>query len=141
MQPSGKHFSPNLRESKNHSYANPWRLEIIWRNIMELESFFDFISPETIRIRGTRVGIEVVLDEYLLLGHSPEAIASRYLSLDLKKVHTTIAYYLHNQEKIDAYLKSNRERAEADWREQRRNPSPVVKRLLEIKANREAEAV
>lgn len=108
---------------------------------MELESCFDFISPETIRIKGTRVGIEVVLDEYLLLGHSPEVIASRYLSLDLKKVYTTIAYYLHNQEKIDVYLKANREHAEADWREQRRNPSPVVKRLLEIKAKREAEAV
>lgn len=108
---------------------------------MELESCFDFINPETIRIKGTRIGIEVVLDEYLLLGHSPEVIASRYFALDLKKVYTTITYYLHNQEKIDAYLKANRECAEANWQEQRRNPSPVVKRLIEIKAKREAEVI
>ena len=107
---------------------------------MELKDFFDFISPETIRINGTRVGIEVVLDEYLLLGHSAEEIASRYLALDLKKVYTTITYYLHNKEKIDNYLKAHRDRAKADWLKQRCNPSPVVKRLLEIKANREAEA-
>ena len=107
---------------------------------MKLESCFDFISPEAIRIKGTRVGIEVVLDEYLILGHSPEMIASRYRALDLKKVYTTITYYLHNKEKIDAYLKANRERAKADWQKQRHNPSPVVKRLLEIKVKRESEA-
>ena len=104
---------------------------------MELESFFDFISPETIRIKGTRVGLEVVLDEYLYWGYSPEEIASRYFALDLKKVYTTITYYLHNTEKIDAYLKANHARAEAEWREQRRNPHPGVKRILEIKAQRE----
>jgi len=103
---------------------------------MELESFFDFISPETILIKGTRVGIEVVLDEYLYWGHSPEVIASRYLALDLKKVYTTITYYLHNQENIDAYLKVNHARAEAEWQEQRRHPHPGVKRILEIKAQR-----
>ena len=108
---------------------------------MELESCFDFISPEAIRIKGTRVGIEVVLDEYLYWGHSPEVIASRYLALDLKKVYTTITYYWHNKEKIDAYLKANHERTEAAWREQRRNPPPELRRLLEIKERRKAEAL
>ena len=43
---------------------------------MELESYFDFLGPEDIRIRGTRVGIETVLDDYLE-GASPEEIAAR----------------------------------------------------------------
>ena len=32
---------------------------------MELESYFDFLSPEEIRIRGTRIGIETILEDYL----------------------------------------------------------------------------
>lgn len=30
-----------------------------------LENHFDFLSPDDIRIKGTRVGIETVLDDYL----------------------------------------------------------------------------
>lgn len=38
---------------------------------MELKDYFDFLSEDDIRIRGTRVGIEIVLDDYLN-GISPE---------------------------------------------------------------------
>jgi hypothetical protein len=44
---------------------------------------------------------------------------------------------LHNKEKLDAYVKAGRERVEAAWREQRRNPHPGVKRILEYKAKHE----
>jgi len=47
----------------------------------------------------------------------------------------------YNKEKIDAYVKASQDRVEAAWQEQRRNPSPGVKRLLAIKAQREAEAL
>ncbi len=33
---------------------------------MELENYFDFQRHDDIRIRGTRVGIETVLYDYLL---------------------------------------------------------------------------
>jgi uncharacterized protein (DUF433 family) len=105
---------------------------------MELESFFDFISSETIRIKGTRVGIEIVIENYLD-GRSPEEIALRYPSLSLKQIYATITYYHYNKEKIDAYVKASQSRVEAAWQEQRRNPSPGVKRILELKARREAE--
>ena len=32
---------------------------------MELESYFEFASPDEIRIKGTRMGIETVLEDYL----------------------------------------------------------------------------
>jgi hypothetical protein len=32
---------------------------------MELESYFDFLAPDDIRIKGTRIGIETVLYEYI----------------------------------------------------------------------------
>jgi len=107
---------------------------------MELESLFDFISPETIRIKGTRVGIEIAVENYLD-GRSPEEITLCYPSLSLGQIYATITYYLCNKEKIDVYVKASQDRVEAAWQEQRRNPHPGVKRILEIKAQREAEAL
>ena len=56
---------------------------------MELESYFDFLSPEEIRIKGTRIGIETVLEDYLE-GASPEEIRVRYHPLTLSK--STLLY-------------------------------------------------
>jgi len=106
---------------------------------MELESYLDFLSPDDIRIKGTRVGIETVLDDYLS-GASPEEIAARYRTLTLEQVYATITYYLHHQEKIDAYLARWREYTEAAWQEQQRNPPPIVRRLRELKERLLSEA-
>ncbi|MBM3235519.1 DUF433 domain-containing protein [Candidatus Poribacteria bacterium] len=104
---------------------------------MELESNFDFLSHGFIRIKGTRIGIEIILDDYLN-GHSPEEISVRYRNLTLKQVYAAITYYFFNQEKMDAYLNEWRRGFEEAWLEQRRSPDSVIKRLLEIKAKREA---
>ncbi|MBC8459061.1 MAG: DUF433 domain-containing protein [Deltaproteobacteria bacterium] len=103
---------------------------------MQLESNFEFTTPDVIRIKGTRIGIDIVLEDYLD-GYSPEEIAGRYSNLTLKQVYTTITYYLHNKERLDAYLEEGRRQSEEAWQEQRRNPHPGVKRILEIKAARE----
>ena len=107
---------------------------------MDLKEYFDFLSEDDIRIKGTRVGIETVLEDYLG-GASPEEIAARYRTLTLEQVYATITYYLRYQEEVDAYLARWREYAEAAWQEQQRNPPPVVRRLRELKARRRAEAV
>ncbi|MEA3341849.1 MAG: DUF433 domain-containing protein, partial [Chloroflexota bacterium] len=62
-------------------------------NTHPIENYFDFASPADIRIKGTRVGIEIVLDDYLD-GASPEEIAARYRTLTLEQVYATITYYL-----------------------------------------------
>ncbi len=100
---------------------------------MELEGYFDFQSPDDIRIKGTRVGIETILDDYVN-GASPEEIAVRYRALTLEQVYATITYYLRNQTQIDAYLEKWRAYAEAAWQEQQRNPPPAVRRMRELKA-------
>ena len=105
---------------------------------MELESYFDFLSPDDIRIKGTRVGIETVLDDYLS-GASPEEIAARYRTLTLEQVYATATYYLRHREEVDAYLARWRAYTEAAWQEQQRNPSPVVRRLRELKARRQSQ--
>lgn len=102
---------------------------------MELENYFEFLSDEDIRIKGTRIGIETVLDDYLD-GISPEEIAVRYKSLTLEQVYATLTYYLRNRAKVDVYLEAWREYSEQARREQERNPSEVIKRLRQLKATK-----
>ena len=97
---------------------------------MELESYFEFVNQEAIRIKGTRVGIETVLRDYKE-GASPEEIVLRYPTLSLEQVHATITYYLANREKVEAYLKRVRQRQEEAWQEQQQHPSAFVRSLRE----------
>jgi hypothetical protein len=46
---------------------------------MQLEDYFDFLSPTDIRLKGHRVGIDTVLS-YYLEGYTPEEIGS-YLGI------------------------------------------------------------
>ena len=98
---------------------------------MELEKIFEFISPKTIRIKGTRVGIEVVIEKFLE-GASPEEIRRHHPHLTLKQIYATITYYLFNREETDTYITAGHKRIEAAYEEQRKNPSSGVKRLMKI---------
>jgi len=106
--------------------------------MMELESYFEVLSPEDIRIKGTRIGIETVLDDYLE-GASPEEIAARYRALTLEQVYATLLYYLHHQAHVDAYLEAWRVATEQAWLAQQRHPSPAVTRLRAVKAEQAAD--
>jgi uncharacterized protein (DUF433 family) len=103
---------------------------------MELENIFEFLAPNIIRIKGTRIGIEMILEDYLN-GYSPEEIVGRYRGITLLQVYATLTYYLYNKERLDAYLEAGRKRVETAWQEQCINPHPGVKRILEIKAARQ----
>ncbi|MBC8450149.1 MAG: DUF433 domain-containing protein [Chloroflexi bacterium] len=103
---------------------------------MELESYFDFLAPDDIRIKGTRVGIETILYEYIHRSQSPEAIAARYPSLTLEQVHAAITYYLHNRQAVSAYLEDWLEHGRQMREEQERNPPPVVVKLRALAAQR-----
>lgn len=108
---------------------------------MELESYFDFLATDDIRIKGTRIGIEIILYDYIHRSQSPEAIAARYPSLTLEQVYATITYYLHNHETINAYLEDWLEHGRRMREEQERNPPPVVVKLRALAAQRQqAEA-
>jgi len=100
---------------------------------MELENYFEFLSDEDIRIKGTRIGIETILDDYLD-GISPEEIAVRYRSLTLEQVYATITYYFQNRKKVDAYLTAWRQYTDQASQMQDHNPSEVIKRLRRLKA-------
>jgi len=106
---------------------------------MQLADYFEFLDEDDIRIKGTRVGIETVLDDYLN-GISPEEIAARYRALTLEQVYATLTYYLCYRQEVDVYLERWRAYAEAEWQAQQQSPSPAVRRLRELKAHRQALA-
>ncbi len=96
---------------------------------MQLEEYFDFLAPNDIRIRGSRVGIESVLYDYIHRELTPEAIARRFPTLTLDEIYATILFYLRNRERVEAYLEDWLEWGTRVRAEQDRNPPPVVLRL------------
>jgi uncharacterized protein (DUF433 family) len=70
----------------------------------------------SIRIAGTRVTLDTVIDTFLT-GASPEEIAQDFPVLQLDDVYAVLTYYLRHREKVDAYLRERRSRAEAMRRE------------------------
>ena len=105
---------------------------------MQLEDYFDFQRPDDIRLKGTRVGIETILYDFIHCCRAPEEIVQSYPSVTLEQVYATILYYLHNKEAVSAYLADWLEHSHRMREEQRRNPSPAVRRLIKLKAEREA---
>jgi uncharacterized protein (DUF433 family) len=105
---------------------------------MQLEDYFDFLAPDDIRIKGHRIGIESVLYEYLHNAQTPEEILTRFPTLTLEQIYATITYYLHNKEKIDAYIANWIEFGDRMRAEQERNPTPFVLKMRRLKAERMA---
>lgn len=103
---------------------------------MKLEDYFDFFSEDDIRIKGTRVGVETILYDYVHRKQMPEAIAERYPSVTLDQVYATILYYLRNRARMDAYL--------ADWlewghrmrEEQRRTRPELAEYMVALREGR-----
>ncbi|AUT03826.1 hypothetical protein CLI64_27425 [Nostoc sp. CENA543] len=100
---------------------------------MQIEEYFTFLAPDDIRLKGTRVGIETILFDYLFHARTPEEIAKTYTSLTLEQVYATILYYLQNQQAIDAYMTDWMEWGDRMRAEQSRNPNPVLEKLRKLK--------
>lgn len=105
---------------------------------MQLENFFTFLAPIDIRLKGTRIGIETILLDYLDEKLTAEQIAERYPSLTLAQVYATLLYYLQNKQQVEAYLAAYLAESQRRQEKQDRNPSPAVLRLRELRARRDA---
>ena len=105
---------------------------------MQLEDYFDFFRDDDIRVKGTRIGIETVLYDYIHRACTPEEIAQTYPSLSLEQVYATILYYLHNKEAVSKYVADWLEWNHQQWKAQQQNPSPAILRLRKLKAERES---
>lgn len=70
---------------------------------MHLADYLEIVSPEVIRLKGHRIGLEQIIERYHL-GASPEQIALDFPGVSLEMIYGTIAYYLHNRAEVDDYL-------------------------------------
>ena len=95
---------------------------------MILESYFEFINENAIRIAGTRVNIETALRDYQQ-GAGPEEIVLRYPTLTLEQVHATITYYLANRENVQNYLSRVEISCKRAWKNQEQHPSEFIQSL------------
>lgn len=117
---------------------------------MRLDDYFDFEihhfdevgDVETIKFKGSRIGLEHVIEPFIS-GDSPERIFQGYRhSLTLEQVYAAITYYLHNREVVEGYLKRGNEIAEHWYRKHKeKQPSEAMKRVLALKTQREQARV
>jgi uncharacterized protein (DUF433 family) len=108
---------------------------------MQLGDYFDFLTPEDIRIRGHRIGIETVLYEYIHRRQTPEQIAAQFPTLTVEEVYATILYYLHNRAAVTAYLTAWLEHGEQARAAQAQDPAVMAsrQRLRHARANQPAQ--
>lgn len=93
-----------------------------------VEGYFEFLDSGEIRVKGTRVGVEIIIRDYLE-GAGPEEIVLRYPTLSLEQVHATILYYLRNSDGMNQYLEECWQQGKKAWQEQQRHPSEFVRTL------------
>jgi uncharacterized protein (DUF433 family) len=79
-------------------------------------------------ISGSRVSLDSVVYGFLR-GESPEGIADSFPALRLEQVYGAIAFYLANQQAIDAYLEEGQREFERLRAEARRNNPGLYARL------------
>jgi uncharacterized protein (DUF433 family) len=70
---------------------------------MQLESYFEFLPDSRIKLKGTRVYLEDVIERYFE-GESPEEVTSHFPSVSVEQAYATILYYLANRPKMDIYI-------------------------------------
>jgi uncharacterized protein (DUF433 family) len=85
----------------------------------------------TIRVGGTRVTLDSVLDHYLH-SYAAEQLAEAFPSISLGDIHSVIGYCLRHKEEVDSYLR-RREQEAAEVRRQieaRQGKQPTKAELL-----------
>lgn len=126
-------LAPEVTEIKEEKQPHETK-----QQVTSLEDYFNFLRHDDIRLKGSRIGIETILYEYLFRARTPEEIANIYTSLTLEQVYATILYYLHNKEAVGKYITEWLEWGEKMQEEQRRNPRPVYEKIRKLRAARDA---
>lgn len=71
---------------------------------MQIEDYFDFLGPNEIKIKGHRIWMEHVLEEYLFRDMTVEELAQRFDTLSKEQILAVLLYYHHNKEAMDRYM-------------------------------------
>jgi uncharacterized protein (DUF433 family) len=105
---------------------------------LEPNPYIEILGPGDVRVRGTRINLCLVVEEYLE-GQMPEQMVLSYPSLTLESIHGVLAYYLGQREAVDRYVQLWREKVEERERREAVLPEPaVVTRLKAIRSGSKA---
>ena len=97
-----------------------------------VEDYLEFIEDSgAIRIKGHRIGLEHVLEQYKA-GKSAEEIARFFPSLSLEKIYAALLYYFQHQDEMERYLRDYEELGRRMQAEAEANPSPASLRLRKL---------
>ena len=107
---------------------------------MQLEDYFNFLTPNDVRLKNSRIGIETILYEYIYRARTPEEIEQIYPTLTLEQIYATILYYLHEKDQLSQYLADWLEHCQKGEQEQDLNPPAFVEKMRKLRAEKVAEA-
>ncbi|MDJ1184969.1 DUF433 domain-containing protein [Roseofilum casamattae] len=105
---------------------------------MQLEDYFHILTPNDIRINGSRIGIESILYEYIYRYRTPEQITKTYPTLTLEQVYATILFYLSDREKISQYMSEWLTHCTKSEQAQDENPPEFILKLRKLRAERQS---
>lgn len=106
---------------------------------MELEEYLELDNPNGIRIKGTRINLEVVV-RATQEGLTPDQIAQDYSPLTLEQLHAVLAYYHRNRDSVDEYMRRQESEYKKAKRKHEQGERPeVVQRLLRLQADLEGK--
>jgi uncharacterized protein (DUF433 family) len=89
------------------------------------------------KVGDSRVSLDSVVYAFNE-GNDAAEIQRQYDSLSLAQVHAAIAYYLHNKEKVDAYIIDHENKREKFWREHEAQfPPKITREILLARKNGE----
>ena len=104
-----------------------------------MNDYLEQLEPDVVQIKGHRIGLEHIVERYAE-GFSAEQIAQEYPGVELKAIYAIIAYYLHNQAAVDAYVARSDAAAEARRQEWSANMPELSRRIRAIIAQRRQQA-
>jgi uncharacterized protein (DUF433 family) len=104
-----------------------------------LELPFQTYENGLIRVSGTRVTLSSLIAAYQQ-GQNPESIHSSFPTVPLADIYAIIAYYLHHQTELEAYLQqqdTEGQRIRAEW--EAKHP-PITREELVARLNKNRES-
>jgi uncharacterized protein (DUF433 family) len=105
---------------------------------LPMNDYLEQLEPDVVQVKGHRIGLEQIVERYGE-GFSAEQIAQEFPGLELKAIYAIIAYYLHNQAAVDAYVARSDAAAEIRRRAWSANMSELSRRIHAIIAQRQQE--
>ena len=105
---------------------------------MQLEEYFEFLGPNEIKIKGHRIWLEHVLEEYLYRDMTLEELVKRFDTLTKEEILAVLLYYHHNKEAMDKYMADWVEYCRKSREENRLQHAEWYERMRRLRAEQEA---